>query len=210
MNPNLKIKETSLSLLIVEGMDEEKFFKAMLEQMQLSVIQVMPVGGKTQLVNNLTVIVKDPNFKQIHAIGIVRDGDDDHIAAFQSVCDALRKVVLPVPRAKGEFTIDKPGTAVLLIPPTEVGTNRMLEDLCLASAEDDPAMVCVEQYFECLASSGIALRDNVIAKAKVHAYLASRSEPDKRLGEAAAASYWNWSHVVFEPVKEFLRQLSQP
>jgi hypothetical protein len=46
-----------------------------------------------------------------------------------------------------------------------------------------------------------------MSKAKVHAFLASRYEPDKRLGEAAKAGYWPWDNEAFETVKSFLQQI---
>ena len=46
-----------------------------------------------------------------------------------------------------------------------------------------------------------------LAKAKVHAWLASQVDPDKRLGEAAQAGYWPWDSCVFESLKDFMRNL---
>lgn len=44
-----------------------------------------------------------------------------------------------------------------------------------------------------------------MSKANVLVYLASQLEPDKRLGESAQASYWNWDHPAFNSLKDFLR-----
>lgn len=46
-----------------------------------------------------------------------------------------------------------------------------------------------------------------MAKAKVHTFLASRIEPDKRLGEAAQAGYWPFNDPVFDPLKNFILNL---
>jgi hypothetical protein len=45
--------------------------------------------------------------------------------------------------------------------------------------------------------------------ARAHAFLATRYKPDLDLGIAAQQTepYWNFDHPVFEPIKEFLRNL---
>jgi hypothetical protein len=153
-------------------------------------------------------ITLQSNFGNVHSIGIVRDADESAQGAFDSICSALKSLDLPIPEAILTPTPDLPHVSVLIMPPNNEGTGRMLEDLCLASVLDDPAFDCVDQYFECLAEQGITLGNNKIAKARVHAFLASRSEPDKRLGEAAQASYWIWDSPAFDTVKDFLKQIA--
>jgi hypothetical protein len=82
----------------------------------------------------------------------------------------------------------------------------MLEDLCLRAIAQDPAMLCVEQYFECLQQAGLSLPDNM-SKAKVQAFLASRRKAGLRLGEAAEKGYWPWDAEAFGRVKDFLQQI---
>jgi hypothetical protein len=88
----------------------------------------------------------------------------------------------------------------------EENTPGMLEDLCLRAVAQDPAMLCVEQYFQCLQQRGLSLPHNR-SKAKVQAFLASRPEAGKRLGEAAQARYWPWDDKAFEQVRNFLQQI---
>ena len=45
---------------------------------------------------------------------------------------------------------------------------------------------------------------NNLSKARVQAFLSSRIEPGKRLGEAAEAGYWPFNNPVFNPIKDFL------
>lgn len=82
-----------------------------------------------------------------------------------------------------------------------------LEDLCLAAVAGDPAMACVEGYFECLDSRGMLPRQ--ISKGKLHAFLASRETPGRRLGEAAKAGDWPWDSDAFDGVKAFLRTVAE-
>jgi hypothetical protein len=49
----------------------------------------------------------------------------------------------------------------------------MLEDVCLQSVENDPAMGCVEEYFGCLKKRLSELRQN-LSKARVRSFLVSR------------------------------------
>jgi hypothetical protein len=97
-----------------------------------------------------------------------------------------------------------PQVAVMILP--DHSTPGMLEDLCLRAVSEDPAMHCVENYFDCLQVQGLQA-PNARAKAHVQTFLASRDSPGLRLGEAAEAGYWPWGHEVFSPVKEFLSRL---
>jgi len=67
-------------------------------------------------------------------------------------------------------------------------------------------MACVEEYFQCLARRQSTLPNNM-AKARVHAWLASHSEPDLCLGEAAEKGYWPWESVILAPLRAFLQAL---
>lgn len=75
-------------LVVVEGKDEEFFFSALLEHLGLSGVQIVPIGGKSKLRENLKALVRLPGFRQkVTHVGIVRDADDDARAAFQSLRD---------------------------------------------------------------------------------------------------------------------------
>ncbi len=82
----------------------------------------------------------------------------------------------------------------------------MLEDLCLAAVQADPATPCVDAYFTCLQTQTGKLPNN-LAKARAHVWLASRPEPDRRLGEAAQSGYWPWADPAFDPLRQFLLAL---
>lgn len=99
---NEKIDKVSLRIveskfLIVEGTDDEGFFKALLKDLGINNVQVAPIGGKTKIRSNLMAISKDPNFSKINAIGIIRDADSNSKGALQSVRDALSTAGLPSP-----------------------------------------------------------------------------------------------------------------
>ncbi len=82
----------------------------------------------------------------------------------------------------------------------------MLEDLCLKSVANDPAFPCVKMYFQCVLRAAHR-QPNHMAKARVHAWLATQLEPDRRLDEAAKSKYWSWNDPAFQELVQFLRAL---
>jgi hypothetical protein len=196
-------------LLLVEGRDEKLFFTALTENLGLFDVEIREVGGKYQFARKLKDITLQSGFAEVLSIGIVRDVDDGIKSTFDSICSALDSRALPKPESVFVPSQTQPRVMILLMPPNNEGTGRMLEDLCLAAMVDDPAMKCVDEYLGCLAGQETKLKENVIAKARIHTFLASREEPDKRLGEAAQAGYWNWDSPVFDTLKDFLRQLAE-
>jgi len=189
-------------VLVVEGLEENRFFKVLLNHLNLQNIQIMPIGGKQKLRENLKALALSSDFSKVISLGVVRDADANPTSAFQSVRDALQDAGLPTPEHPLLPAGDKPRVCVLVLPG---GDNPgMLEDLCLKASEQDPAMHCVEQYFECLQKAGLSLPDNM-SKAKIQVFLASRPKAGLRLGEAAEAGYWSWDTEAFEQVRNFLQ-----
>lgn len=193
-------------LLIGEGKDEVRFFNSLLKFLDISDIQVADFQGKDNLGSYLKTL-KDRtfDFSGLTSIGITRDADAlPASSAFQSICSSLRNAGLSIPNEIGEKTTDTPSVSIFIFPNNQ--EPGMLEDLCLESVKDDGAMPCVEQYLECVKQNA-SREPNNLAKAKVHAWLASQKMPDKRLAEAAEAGYWNWKSSAFDGLKEFLSSL---
>ena len=199
----LKIEKPNL--LVVEGDEDDCFFDALIRYIRASNIQIVPLGGKTQLRDRLKSLVSTPNFSSVVSLGIVRDADNNPGAAFQSVCDALQYVNLPVPKRPLDPAGNQPKVAVLILPSSN--SPGALEDLCLQALAQDPAMSCVEQYFECLQHRGFSL-PRTLAKAKIHVLLASKEETHKWLGVAAKAGYLPLDDATFDHVKCFLNIIS--
>lgn len=193
------------NVLVVEGKEEVFFFEALIKHLGLQNIQIMDMKGKTRLRARLKALASSPRFADVISLGVVRDANKDPIAAFQSVRDALQAVGLAAPERPLVPAGHSPQVMVMILP--EEGAPGMLEDLCLRAVVQDPAMLCVEQYFQCLQQQGLSLPHNT-SKAKVQVFLASREEPGKRLGEAAQAGYWPWGDESFEQVRAFLQQIS--
>jgi len=190
-------------ILVVEGKDDERWFEAFLKHLRLNGVQILTMEGKNNLRAFLKGLVKARGFSRVTSLGVVRDADRDRQSAFQSVRDALVAADLPAPDAEGARAPGPPGITVKILP---AGQSGKLEDLCLESVANDPAMQCIEAYFACLKDRGFRPRD--LAKAQVQAFLASRAEPGKRLGEAAAAGYWPWESPRFEDLRRFLAEFA--
>ena len=191
-------------LLIGEGREEVVFFTAFLKHLHINDMQIEEYGGTPQFRPYLKALKLRPNFTQLVSLGIVRDADTDATRAFQSVRDALRNADLAVPGTPGQIAGVDLRVGVWVMPDGQ--GPGMLENLCLAAVQNDPAMPCVDDYFMCLFHNSQNQPNNP-AKARVHAWLASREVPDLRLGEAAAKGYWPWASAAFEPLKTFLQTL---
>ena len=86
--------------------------------------------------------------------------------------------------------------------------SGVIEDVCLDSVSEDPAMVCIDRYFECIEESDTpGPRQVWMSKARTHAFLASRERPNLRIGEAADRGIWQFEHAAFNPLKDLLRLL---
>ncbi len=190
--------------LVVEGRDAEVFFRAMLRHLGLARMQVQCCGGVDELPGFLKALRNAPGFTRVVSLGIVRDAETGPKAAFQSVCSALRNAGLAEPRQPELLHGENPRVTILILP--SASTAGMLETICLQAVAHDPAIRCVDAYFDCLAQRLDSLPANM-SKARVHAFLASRPKPDLLIGEAASAGYWPWDSPAFDHVKRFLQAL---
>ncbi len=208
----MSAKIVKSKLLVVEGRDEEMFFDAALrDHLALTEIQIMPIGGKTKLTLSMTGLVKDVRFPTVQSLAILRDADAtapgatvvSASQAFQSVCGSLQHVGLPCPAAHGQFAAGPPRVGVFIVP--NGVDDGMLETLCLLSVATLPEFPCVDDYLQCLQGHGVI--PNNLHKAMAHAWLASRLEPDKRVGEAAQAGYWPSGSTAFQDLWTFIGSL---
>ena len=161
---------TKPKLLLVEGKDEVELFSKLIADLDLVDIEVRDVKGKTRFRDRLEVLIEGPGHEIITSVGIIRDADKNPAGAFESICGALEDVGLPRPTAPLQPAGDAPQVMVMILPDGE--TPGMLEDLCLESVSEDPAMLCVDEYFRCLEERLEMLPRNP-SKARVRAFLAS-------------------------------------
>jgi hypothetical protein len=196
---------SSPHLLLVEGKDDAIFFKSIMEHIGLDEIEIWNIEGTSQLRMRLNVLKMDPAFNSnVTSLGIIRDADSDPESALRSVKDALRVSGFAVPDQSFVSAGSRPTVTFMILPNDSPG---MLESVCLKSIESDPAMACVDRYFECLKTT-CQIEPMNIYKAKVQAFLASRRKVGLDLRRAAQAGYWPFDHDTFGPIRSFLTKIT--
>jgi hypothetical protein len=196
---------SKLKFVFCEGGDDLAVTKGILGSIGLADFRVEPFLGKDNLRNFLRDVQTRPEFAQnlVTSVGIIRDADDNPEAAFRSVCDALLVNGFKVPESSGGFARNGIKVGVLIVGPN--AGRGMIEDLCLNSVRERPEFACVENYLDCITQkSG---RKDFSSKARVRVWMASQADYDLYVGKAAEKGYWPWESLVFDSIKEFLRQL---
>ncbi|MGD1698804.1 DUF3226 domain-containing protein [Dapis sp. BLCC M229] len=182
-------------LIIGEGRDEESFFSALIKHLEIDDIQVDSYGGKTTLNNYLKGLHLKPGFSNLRSLLITRDADKLFETASQSIDDSIRRNKL---NERENLTIKK-----FIFP--DNSSPGMLEDLCLRSI-DSSDMGCIEEFFQCI-KKNTSRETSEFSKAKIHAWLSTQIQPDKRLGEAAKAGYIDWNNEIFNELINFIKIL---
>ena len=192
-------------VLLVEGASECRFFEKLLGELDISkTIQVISYHGKHRLKGFLHTLPVRPEYSLVDSLGVTRDADESSASAFQSVCDLLKNAGLDAPAELATTTQGRPRVSIFILP--DCASPGMLETLCLSAIQDDPAMPCVEQFLQCLEETADVPSRNS-DKARAHAFLASRTRPELRVGEAAEAGCWQLDSPVYDQLKDFLQAL---
>ena len=192
--------------VLVEGNDEVRLFGALAQHLGISDIQVNQYKGRGNLRSFLKALPLLDGFENINSLAVVADANSDRNGAEQRIRDALSAADLPSPRRPLQALPQGSLRVCYLVVPHEAESG-MIEDVCLDSVESDPATDCVDRYFECLKQANRVPKEVRMAKARLHAFLASREEPHLRLGEAADNGIWDFEADVFHPLKTLLELL---
>ena len=180
---------------------------AILERLDPSDVEINDFGGITEMRGFLSAVWSAPGARAtIEAIGIVRDAETDAVAAFKSARDSISALQLTPPDRPLQVVGKKPKIGILILPPGQ--SAGMLEDVCLDAVHEDPAMLCVEEYLECVQKRVTDWPNINRSKAKVQAFLASRDELGLLLGQAAERGDWDWSKRTFWQIKHFVQELT--
>lgn len=154
-----------------------------------------------------------PNSHIIKRIAIIQDADDCSESTFIRIKNILSDLHFPAPDNPIEpkaGIINGYQEVSMQVLALGIEGKGMLEDLCLGSVSDDPAIPCVESYFECLEQH---YRESTLvppknrSKAKARVFIASRKESTLYIGLAAKEGYWNFESHSFNEIKELLRVL---
>ena len=205
MPPLLELNEPKQ--VIVEGNDDLRLFRSLASHLNIPNIEVRHYGGIDNLRAFLRTLTTSPGFTSISSLAVVADANSSRENRVQKIQDALSNAGLPAPDAPLEIDSDGSTQVAFLVVPHDRGSG-MIEDVCLDSVKVDPVMECVDSYFECIERSGASgPRETWAAKARLHAFLASRERPDLRLGEAAEAGIWHLEGDAFGPLRQLLTMI---
>ena len=205
MNCQLKIEYAKQ--VIVEGQDEVRVFRSIAKHLSISDIQVHECGGYPKLRSFLKTFKGLSGFGLVRSLAVVADANSSRTDREQGIRNTLHAMDLPIPSRPLEVASGPDLKVAYLVVPHSRDTG-MIEDVCLDSVKTDPAIECVEHYFECIRQTRLSGPKQVrMSKARIHAFLASRERPELRLGEAAEKGTWPFSTEAFHPLKELLRML---
>ena len=205
MNDTLQINRAKQ--VLVEGHDEERMFGSIAKHMDIFDIDVNGYGGYPKLRRFLKTFKALSGFGRVTSLAIVADANSSRTNREEGIRNTLRALDLPVPSSPLELATDRNLKVVYLIVPHSQECG-MIENVCLESVTDDPAIECVERYFDCISQTDLPGPKQVrMSKARVHAFLASRERPELRLGEASEKGVWPFETEAFRPLRQLLRML---
>ena len=203
----------SKKILVVEGKDEINFFEGLLKYLNMSDCQIEDVGGKDQFHKKIPALKLRAGFVQadgnsfVTHLAIIRDQNGDN--ALKSIKEILKKVGFIPPDNHGQFSNANPKVGIFIMP-GETIEGSMLEDLCLKTVEDHPAIKCADKFVSCV--SKLKTMPKNISKAKValfraQAFLATQPETVDCVGLAAKKQYWDFDSPALNELKRFLKNL---
>ena len=173
-------------LLLVEGNDDEIFFRNFVDHLAassdtgllVSEFAIIQYGGRTQLTLRLRELKKADNFELITHIGIVRDSDFN-TDALRSVQDRIRTVNkegaprIDIPDHPIVPSTGDPKVSLLIVPSAD--REGMLDDLVMDALAVDPIANCVHNYFDCLEEKQVAIVPEKRSKAQIRVFLIGKN-----------------------------------
>lgn len=190
-------------IIAVEGQDEVYFLDALLRNMKITDMEVREVGGKQQFKDKLPALVIVSGFSDVEVLAIICDADNNAAAAFKSISNILRKEGLKPATEVTQFSEGSPKIGIFIMPGNS--DAGMLEDLCLKTVENHPAMDCVQLFANCI--SELEEAPHNIVKAKAQAFLAAMPKNVNSVGVGAQKGYWNFNSEELNDLKSFIDNL---
>lgn len=192
-------------VVLIEGGDDEKFFKNLLDKLGMSDIQVFNIEGKEEFKNKFEYIPSISGFNNIKKIIVILDADE----SYQNTEHSIRTNINKILKASDKpliFSSSNPSVAYFIMPNNK--DKGMLETLCIASQKDSPAMKQVDRFISEVDS------DNMIKekpknkdKAKAQAYLSIMPEIAYGMAYGIVKNYWNLNYLDFQKLINFLKSV---
>lgn len=168
--------------------------------------QVMNFGGVNELHNYLLQLTTTEGYDKVETILIARDAETDAEAAIKSIQDSMNRAKLPVPEKPFEYVSKGlPRTAFMIFPGPDQDQGT-LEVLCLSTVAHDQIMKCVDDFLECIETSGERLpRPH---KNRLHCFLAGKDNyVGSTIGQASYKGAWNPDHKALYPFKRIIQNM---
>ncbi len=194
----------AMKLLLVEGKDEINFFTALLKYIGLKDVLIEEVGGKDQFREKFPALRRRSGFSAVETLAVIRDADKNSGGAFNSIKNIIKKEKLIPPSKINGFGNGAPMIGIYIMPGN--AAKGMLEDLCLKTVQNNPAIVCVDAFTDCCESNLDYTLKN-IAKARAQVYLAAMREIVNSVGVGALKGYWDFDSSELSDLKLFLSML---
>ncbi len=198
MKEKLTLREPKI--ILVEGLDDVKFFRALLKYLNIKNFQIIEVEGKNNFKTVLKIISQEVVNKLVSVIVCIRDADNNFSGAFLSIKNSLKDSKLPFPDKANTFNnVNDIKTGVYVLPANQ--ETGMIEDLCMQTIDKDKKD-CIEKYYNCL---NIEVKNK--SKSTIQIYLATQEPLTNSLGNASQEGIWNFNHECFAELKTFLENL---
>lgn len=198
-------------VLLVEGQDDERFFIELLKHLDIPDVQVWDCGSKDNIANVIMRVSKDALLPDLKTLIVTRDADENPDSAFESVCGALVRNGFVAPSSKNSFSAGIPKVGVFLLAGSS--SIGMLEDLCLETVQNHPAMACVQKFCECVTVLDEKPKNRAKSEAQsflaMQSFLAAMPRFVRHVGEAAQKGYWNFEAETLRELREFLLHLRE-
>lgn len=212
------VEITKSKLLVVEGKDEDNFFKSFLKHLKNDDVDIVSCNGKEKLRTEIPALLKRPDFRKVKSYAIIVDADESLDDTFKSVAGLLKNNKEPIPKEMNQYEVGEHRKVGIYCMPGNVDKG-MLEDLFLQVSENHPALPHAVEYISKLESilekkleeeprnPNKFYYPKTPSKAKALALLAALYEPINSIGVAAIKGYWDFEHPSLSKLKEFLNQL---
>ena len=224
--------------LLVEGFDDKTFFDQLAKHLGYrKKFGIVECGSWTQIEDELKNMINDTEyFRRLRHVAIVRDADRN-TDAFSSVKSALGNAndevskreneegellpihEYPIPSQHLVMVTGSPSVSVMILP--GIDEQGALENYVKKALQHDKLWDCVEQYFDCLPTAGLAIEEVRRAKSEIGVFISGkvvdsneatpRDSRRKLLSDIYRLKWWKdnnlWKDDIFSDATKFLKQL---
>lgn len=205
--------------LVVEGTDDEFFFKNLLGKLDLGRLDKFP---QLKSVNNLQPFLRETlEVSDLDALGIVVDADSSSAKRWKTIASVLKEFDyehVPDTIPKAGFVTERPPNLKRVVP-KRVGAWIMpdneltgtLESLLREMVDNTsrPLMEHATSVVDSIPQGLVRFPRERVPKAVIHTYLAWQKEPGKPIGQAVMANYLTSKAMAVTALTEWLRNLFQ-